>query len=64
MQEGSHVIIEVADDGAGIAVEKVRSKAIERGLITAERAAQLGRARTAATDFSARLFHRLRRSPT
>ena len=40
-QEGSHVIIEVADDGAGIAIERVRNKAIERGLITAERAAQL-----------------------
>jgi two-component system chemotaxis sensor kinase CheA len=40
--EGSHVIIEVSDDGAGIAVEKVRQKAIERGVITAERAAQLG----------------------
>jgi two-component system chemotaxis sensor kinase CheA len=41
MQEGSHVIIEVADDGAGIAVEKVRAKAIERGLITKERADRL-----------------------
>ncbi len=40
-QEGSHVIIEVCDDGAGIAVDMVRQKAIERGLITAERAAQL-----------------------
>ena len=40
--EGSHVIIEASDDGAGIAVEKVRQKAIERGLITPERAAQLG----------------------
>ncbi len=39
-QEGSHVIIEVQDDGAGIAVEKIREKAIERGLITEERAAQ------------------------
>lgn len=39
--EGSHVIIEVSDDGAGIAVDKVRQKAIERGLITSERAAQL-----------------------
>jgi two-component system chemotaxis sensor kinase CheA len=36
-QEGSHVVIEVSDDGAGINVEKVRQKAIERGLITAER---------------------------
>lgn len=40
-QESSHVMIEVSDDGAGIGVERVRSKAIERGLITAERAAQL-----------------------
>ena len=42
VQEGSHVIIEVADDGAGIAVEKVRAKAVERGLITQERADRLG----------------------
>jgi two-component system chemotaxis sensor kinase CheA len=40
-QEGSHVIIEVYDDGAGIAVEKIRQKAIERGLITPERAAHM-----------------------
>jgi len=41
VQEGSHVLIEVSDDGAGIGVEKVRQKAVERGLITAERAAHL-----------------------
>jgi len=41
VQEGSHVVIEVSDDGGGIAVEKVRKKAIERGVITAERAAYL-----------------------
>jgi two-component system chemotaxis sensor kinase CheA len=40
--EGSHVVIEVSDDGAGIAVDKVRQKAIERGVIAPERAAQLG----------------------
>jgi two-component system chemotaxis sensor kinase CheA len=39
-REGTHVIIEVCDDGAGISVDKIRQKAIERGLITAERAAQ------------------------
>jgi two-component system chemotaxis sensor kinase CheA len=39
-QEGSHVIIEVCDDGAGIAVERIRAKAIERGLITEAQAAQ------------------------
>jgi two-component system chemotaxis sensor kinase CheA len=42
VQEGSHVIIEVSDDGAGISHDKIRAKAIERGLVTAERAAQLG----------------------
>jgi two-component system chemotaxis sensor kinase CheA len=41
-QEGSHVLIDVVDDGAGIVVEKVRDKAVERGIITAERAAHLG----------------------
>jgi two-component system, chemotaxis family, sensor kinase CheA len=41
LQEGSHVIVEVADDGAGIGVERVRDKGIERGLVTRERAAQL-----------------------
>ncbi len=32
-QKGSHVVIEVIDDGRGIDVEKVRKKAIEKGLI-------------------------------
>jgi len=41
-QEGSHVVVEVSDDGAGISVDKVRQKAIERGVLTKERAAQLG----------------------
>jgi len=41
VQEGSHVLIEVSDDGAGINVDKVRQKAIERGLITVERAAHM-----------------------
>jgi two-component system, chemotaxis family, sensor kinase CheA len=41
-QESSHVVIEVSDDGAGIRVERVRDKAIERGLIAPERAALLG----------------------
>ncbi len=37
-QEGNNVIIEVGDDGSGIDVEAVRSKAIERGVITEEQA--------------------------
>jgi two-component system, chemotaxis family, sensor kinase CheA len=40
-QDGSHVIVEVVDDGGGIRVEKVRDKAVERKLISAEKAAQL-----------------------
>jgi two-component system chemotaxis sensor kinase CheA len=40
-QEGSYVVIEVSDDGAGIDIDKVRRKAIESNLITADRAAQL-----------------------
>jgi two-component system chemotaxis sensor kinase CheA len=40
-QEGSHVIIEVSDDGGGLRVERIRDKALERKLITRERAAQL-----------------------
>ena len=37
--EGGQVNIEIADDGAGIGVERVRDKAIEKGLVTAEQAA-------------------------
>ncbi|MDR1482645.1 MAG: chemotaxis protein CheA [Synergistaceae bacterium] len=37
-QEGNGVIIEVRDDGAGIDSEKVKKKAIERGIITSEQA--------------------------
>ena len=36
--EGGHVVIEVSDDGAGISVDRVRRKAIERGLVKAEAA--------------------------
>ena len=38
-QEGNGVIIEVKDDGAGIDTEKVKKKALEKGLITPEQAA-------------------------
>ena len=37
-QEGNNVIIQVGDDGNGIDVEAVRTKAIERGVITEEQA--------------------------
>ena len=40
-QEGNNVIIEVGDDGGGINTEKVKEKAIERGIVTAEEAENL-----------------------
>lgn len=40
-QEGNNVIIEVRDDGNGIDVEAVKAKAIERGAITPEQAANM-----------------------
>jgi len=39
--EGGNVNIKLSDDGAGIDVERVRSKAIKRRIITAERAATM-----------------------
>ncbi len=40
-QEGNNVIIEVGDDGNGIDTESVKTKAIERGLVTPEQAENL-----------------------
>jgi len=37
-QEGDHIVITVADDGAGIDPDRVLRKAQEKGLVTAERA--------------------------
>ena len=37
-QDGNNVVIEVRDDGAGINVEKVKRKAVEKGTITNEQA--------------------------
>jgi two-component system, chemotaxis family, sensor kinase CheA len=36
--QSGFVVIEIADDGAGIGIEKVLAKAVERGLVTAEQA--------------------------
>ncbi|MDD4503665.1 MAG: chemotaxis protein CheA [Clostridiaceae bacterium] len=40
-QDGNSVVIEVEDDGAGIDIEKVRKKAIERGIISQNDANEL-----------------------
>jgi len=39
--EGGLVNIEISDDGAGIDIEKVRAKAVEKALISPDRAAQM-----------------------
>ncbi|HVT79231.1 MAG TPA: chemotaxis protein CheA [Phycisphaerae bacterium] len=39
--EGGQVNIEIADDGAGVNVDRVRKKALEKGLITPEQANRL-----------------------
>ncbi|MBC7843022.1 MAG: chemotaxis protein CheA [Gemmatimonadaceae bacterium] len=36
--EGGHVVIEISDDGAGINVERVRRKAVERGMLKSDAA--------------------------
>ncbi|MCW7541926.1 chemotaxis protein CheA, partial [Aquabacterium sp. A7-Y] len=40
-QEADRVVIEIADDGAGVDAARVRAKAVERGLVPADRAAAL-----------------------
>jgi len=39
--EGGQVVIEIEDDGRGIDVEKIKNKAIEKGLITPEEAERM-----------------------
>ncbi len=39
--EGGQVNIEITDDGAGLKLERIRQKAVERGVITAEQAARM-----------------------
>lgn len=40
-QDGNNVVIEVRDDGAGINIEKVRRKGIEKGIINEEQASRM-----------------------
>ena len=39
--EGGNVIIEISDDGAGIDTERVKEKALERGVITSQQAGRM-----------------------
>jgi two-component system chemotaxis sensor kinase CheA len=40
--EGGQVILEVLDDGAGIRAERIKAKALEKGLVAADRLARMG----------------------
>jgi two-component system chemotaxis sensor kinase CheA len=44
--QGNQVVVEIIDDGRGIDVQKIRSKAIELGMLTVEEAARLSEAET------------------
>jgi len=58
LHEGGKVIIEIADDGAGIDAERVRDKAIRTKLVAPARRRSYERARTAQSHLSARIFDR------
>jgi two-component system chemotaxis sensor kinase CheA len=49
--QGNQVIVEITDDGAGIDGQKVKAKALEKGLITSEEADRLGEAEILALVF-------------
>jgi two-component system chemotaxis sensor kinase CheA len=44
--QGNQVVVEISDDGRGIDAQKIRSKAIDLGMTTAEEAARLTEAET------------------
>lgn len=50
--EGGHVTIEVTDDGAGIDIEKIKAKAIEKGIIDAADADGMGEQETLSLLFA------------
>ena len=50
--EGGQVIIEITDDGGGLNLERIRQKAVERGLVTQDQVARLGDRDTAMMIFA------------
>ena len=44
--QGNQVVVEISDDGRGIDAQKIRGKAIELGMVTAEEAARLNETET------------------
>jgi two-component system chemotaxis sensor kinase CheA len=54
-QKGNTIVLEVADDGAGIDLEAVQRAAVERGLLTTQEVAGLGDQETVQLIFLSRL---------
>ena len=50
--EGGQVNIEISDDGGGLALDKIRARSVQRGLVTAERAARMSDREVAHLIFS------------
>jgi len=46
LHQGNQVVVEISDDGRGIDAQKIRSKAIEMGIVTAEEASRLSEPET------------------
>ena len=55
--EGGHVNIEISDDGGGINPERVKAKALQKGLISTEQVGRLTEREAMNSDFPAGLFH-------
>ena len=50
--EGGQVIIEVSDDGAGIDIDRVRQRSLEKGIVTAEQLARMSEREVMALIFA------------
>jgi two-component system chemotaxis sensor kinase CheA len=46
LHQGNQVVVEISDDGRGIDAQKIRAKALELGMMTAEEAARLNEGET------------------
>ncbi len=43
LQKGNHVVIEISDDGRGLDEQRIKSVAVQKGLVTAEQAREMSR---------------------
>ena len=58
--EGGHIIIEIADDGRGLPLDRIRAKVLANGLATEAELAGMSEAQIAALHLPRRLLHRRR----